>query len=286
MDTQLLRTFLTLARTGSFTAAAADLHVVQSTVTSHIKSLEGQLGLPLVDRLPGGSRLTPAGTRVAQHAREVLDAQDRLFAAARADEVVAGEVTVGAPESMCAYRLPVVIAELATRHPELRVHLAPAGTSAALAGLRAVDGRFDVALVLDDQVPADGQVVGAEPVTLVAAPAHPAAHGTVTWRELAGFAHFLLEEGCSYSDRFAAKLAGPARITRFGSIEAARSCVLAGLGLSVLPRIAVAAQLADGSLREVAVDLPDVPLAVVTDPRRWVSPAVATVTEAIGAAWR
>jgi len=61
VDTDLLRTFLAVARHESFTAAAAELNLVQSTVTSRIKALEKTLGARLLDRLPDGARLTDAG---------------------------------------------------------------------------------------------------------------------------------------------------------------------------------------------------------------------------------
>ena len=294
MDTQLLRTLLVVARTGGFTAAAAELHVVQSTVTSHVKALEHQFGVRLVDRLPGGSRLTEVGRRVAEHARDVLDAEQRMFDAARADSV-AGDVVVGATESVCAYRLPRLVAELAAEQPGVRVHLTPVGTAAGMAGLRDADGRLDVVLVLEDTVPGQhpGRIIGAEPLVVVAAPGHPAASGPLGWPDLARYPHFVLEEGCSYTDRYVAELRarGAALITRFGSIEAARACVAAGLGLSLLPRVAVAAQLADGTLGRVdAPHQPDVPLILLTNPRR--SPAAATraaitkITAAAADGWR
>jgi DNA-binding transcriptional LysR family regulator len=83
MDTRLLRTLLVLARTGNFTATAAELHLVQSTVTSQVKALEHHLGARLFDRLPGGTRLTSAGVRAVEHARDVLAAEQRLRDAVR-----------------------------------------------------------------------------------------------------------------------------------------------------------------------------------------------------------
>jgi DNA-binding transcriptional LysR family regulator len=288
VDTRLLRTFLVSARTGSFTATAAELHVVQSTVTSHIKTLETDLDLRLFDRLPNGARITEAGRSIAAHARDLLDAEQRLLDSARTDGIIAGDVVIGATESVCAYRLPHVIAEIAATHPRIQVHLAPVSTEAALRGLRQLDGGLDIALLFDDAVPTDYTVttIGQETIELVAAAGHPATRGRHTWRDLAAYPYFLLEEGCSYTDRFlrdltAASSARP-RITRFGSIEAARSCVTAGLGLSVLPAAATAAQLDDRSLCRVdGPKLAAVPLLLATNQRRWISPAVTTTVEAI-----
>ncbi|MCS7479014.1 LysR family transcriptional regulator [Umezawaea endophytica] len=271
MDTRLLRTLQVLARTGSFTATATELHVVQSTVTTHIKLLERHLGARLFDRLPSGAKPTEAGERVLAAAQEVLAAEQRLLDTVQGTPAVAGDVRLGAPESMCAYRLPTIIADLALRWPGVTVHLTPVGTRRALDAVH--DGGLDLALVLEDDPPSttlDATPVGSERIDLVAAPNHPD-----TGR------YFLLEEGCSYTDRFARDLAD-AHPTRFGSIEAARSCVVAGLGLSVLPRVSVADQLADGTLRCVA-ELPESTLFLVTDPRRTASAAVRVACQALKA---
>lgn len=270
VDTRLLRTILVLARTGSFTATAAELHLVQSTVTSQVKALERHLGARLFDRLPSGARLTEAGRQAVEHAREVLSAEQRLRDAVRGSTAVEGDVRIAAPESVCAYRLPQRIADVALRWPGISVHLSPAGTRQALAGVR--NGTLDLALVLEDAVVAPGlkvTAIGVEPIELVSAP------GVVLDER-----YFLLEEGCSYSDRFVRELSATPSITRFGSIEAVRSCVVAGLGWTVLPRVAVAEQLDAGTLQRVR-ELPDSTLFLVTDPRRTPSAAVRAVAAAL-----
>ncbi len=271
MDTRLLRTLLVLARTGSFTATAAELHLVQSSVTSQVKVLERHLGARLFDRLPQGARLTEAGRKAVENARDVLSAEQRLLDAVRGSTEVEGDVRIGAPESVCAYRLPQRIADAALRWPGISVHLSPAGTKEVLLGVRR--GTLDLGLALDDGLVAPGLTVhpiGVEPIELVAAP------GAVAEER-----YFLLEEGCSYTDRFVRELTGRRpQITRFGSIEAVRSCVVAGLGWTVLPRVAVAEQLESGALRRLG-ELPDSTLYLVTDPRRTLPAAVRAVAEAV-----
>ncbi|MBB4968682.1 LysR family transcriptional regulator [Saccharothrix violaceirubra] len=270
MDTRLLRTLLVLARTGSFTATATQQHLVQSTVTSQVKSLERALGARLFDRLPTGARLTEAGRRAVEHAREVLAAEQRLRDAVRGSTAVEGDVRIGAPESVCAYRLPQRIADAALRWPGIAVHLNAVNTRPALAGVRS--GTLDLALVLEESVAVAGlraTALGVEQIDLVTAPG-------VAEEER----YFLLEEGCSYTDRFVRDLAPTPTITRFGSIEAVRSCAVAGLGHAVLPRVAIADHLDAGTLHSVRT-LPETTLFLVTDPRRTPSAAVKAVIDAI-----
>ncbi|MGV9785758.1 LysR family transcriptional regulator [Streptomyces sp. NPDC003435] len=276
METRLLQTFATLARTGSFTAAAAELRLAQSTVTVQIKALEKALGTRLFDRLARGAPLTEDGRRLLAAAEEVLEAESRLFAAAAEDGPVSGTVVVGAGETLCSAHLPRVIAALRELHPQVEVQLEPRGTSAALAGLRS--GELDLALLLEecvDHADITAEYIAAQPLDLLCAPGHRLADRDrpATWRELAQEDFFLHEQGCSYSDWLAGQLqavpgAHP-RMTRFGSIEAARSCVTAGLGLTVLPHANVADALREGRLTRVTGPaLPDVPVHLAHHSRR------------------
>lgn len=291
MDTALLGTFLAVARLESFTAAAAELHLVQSTVTSRVQALERQLGVRLLDRLPDGARLTEAGERVVERAHQVLDAERMLVEAAR-DGDPAGDVVLGAPESVCAYRLPAVVAEIRRSLPAVTLHLVASGTDETFRGL--LDRRLDLGLVLDERRPAaplEWRRIGEEPVDVVAP---PGSDDRSSWAALAQAPLYLLEEGCSYSDAFletlSAETGAAASATRFGSIEAARACVEAGLGLSVLPRPATEQRAGAGAVVRLAEPrLPAVPLLLVHDTRRWRSSAVAAVVEVLqgaAASWQ
>lgn len=287
METSWLHTFLAVVRHGSFTAAAAELYVVQSTVTARVQMLERDLGLQLFDRLPEGTMLTSEGERAAAHARDVIDGEERLRDLATAGVDPSGDVVLGAPESVCAYRLPTVIATVKESHPGVNVHLTPTGTDATFRGV--LNRELDIGLVLDDRpTPShlSATAVGTEAISLVTGPEQPIARRGVRLADLVGYPFFLLEEGCSYTDLFVdevAKSAGEVpEVTRFGSIEAARACVQAGLGLSVLPDVATEADVADRRLcRLTSPTRPPSPLRVITDSRRSRSPAAKTIIDAI-----
>ncbi|MET9934135.1 MULTISPECIES: LysR family transcriptional regulator [unclassified Streptomyces] len=293
MDTRLLRTFAAVARTENLTAAAERLHLAQSTVTAQVQALEKELDLRLFDRLPRGVVLTSAGREALAQAEAVLEAETRLRAVAAsaggADGQVAGRVTVAAGETLVSARLPGVIAALRRGHPGIEVDLRTMGTATAIDALRT--GELDLALLLEDETAfRDISCVplAREPLVLVCSPEHPlardAAGAPADWAELARQDYFLHEQGCSYSDRFIDRLldaAGGAqpRITRFGSLEAARSCVAAGLGLSLLAHANIADALAAGRLTQVpGPRFPDVAVQLARHRRRWLSPAAAALT--------
>ncbi|WP_078882473.1 LysR family transcriptional regulator [Streptomyces rimosus] len=291
MDTRLLRTFTTLARTGSFTAAAAELHLAQSTVTVQIRALEKDLRVRLFDRLPSGAVLTDTGARLLERAQQLLDAEDRLHHEAHTAAPIQGSVTLGASESLCAYRLPLAVAALSRDLPTVEIHMRAVGTPSE-ASEQLKSGRVDVSLLLEPRTDIphlETEVIGHEPLALVAAPGHPSVETQASPHhpselgelgELKQQTFFLLEEGCSYSDDFARQLLAmpgePPRITRFGSIEAVRACVEAGLGLALLPVVSVAADLASGRLRTLR-NFPEVPILMLRHRSRWTSPAAQTV---------
>ncbi|GAB2496220.1 LysR family transcriptional regulator [Nocardiopsis aegyptia] len=289
MDTRLLRTFTALARTENFTAAAEELHVAQSTVTVHIRDLEKELGTRLFDRLPRGARLTSHGHRLLARAEEVLDAEARLRAAADDGAPLSGRIVVGAGETLCSSLLPGVVADLRAAEPGIDVQIHAAGTAEAVEGLRS--GRVDVALLLEEEAGAPdvaAQAVTRLPLVLVAAPGHPLAalDRPVTPTDLAATEVFLLEEGCSYSDALAHELSAlpgeRPRTTRFGSAEAARTCVAAGLGVALLPGVAVDQALADRRLTVLdGPGAPDVAVLIARHRARWTSPAAHAVTDAL-----
>jgi DNA-binding transcriptional LysR family regulator len=295
VESQLLRTFAAVVRSGSFTVAARDLGYVQSTVTGHVQSLERRLGVQLLDRLASGALPTEAGRRLLPLAEQVLHLESRMAVEVpESDGHPAGRVRLVAPESLCAYRLPALLPGLRAAAPGVRLSLAPAGTAAALAAVRT--GHAEAALLLEPQFTAtdlDLESVGSEPLALFAAATstHEWTSGKVlTWADLAEQDVLLLEDGCSYSDDVARHLtvAGQpdARRTRFGSIEAIKACVAAGLGWTVLPAITTRHEVEIGGLATLSGPLltnPAVHIATRAD--RSTSAATRVVLEHLRRRW-
>lgn len=251
METRLLESLLAVARTGSFTAAADQLVLAQSTVSAHLAELERLAGTPLFERRRTGAVPTAAGRRMVEGARLVLDEVEHTFrSAAQAAREPVGPVRLGAPESMCAYLLVPVIEDLRRRHPDLQPVLHPVGTADALG---AVESRAaDLALVIEPSV-ADPRVraqdLGPLGLVLVAAPGHPlAGRRRVTTIDLQRESVLLLEEGCSYSDDLARRVGTSGTTGRYGSVETVKRLAQAGLGLALLPALTTTDELAAGRL--------------------------------------
>lgn len=292
METELLRTFCQVARTGSFTKTAREMGYVQSTITSQLQALEKQLGVRLLDRLRTGAVLTDEGSRLLVHATAMLDLEARLVSEVPASEGgPAGRVRLLAPESLCAYRLPGLLSDLRSAAPDVRLTLAPAGTAEALASVRA--GASEVVLFLEPAMAADDLCIerlGNEELVLVAAPGFEETESEQTWANLARHDALLLEEGCSYSDQFAHSLLtagqpGSKRI-RFGGIETIKRCVAAGLGFAVLPAVTVVEELSAGALVCLPGPTPPTPVVhMATLEERTVSPATRALLNQLVGRW-
>ncbi|MBX6723650.1 MAG: LysR family transcriptional regulator [Dactylosporangium sp.] len=225
MDTRLLRTFVSVHDTGSFTATAQELAFAQSTITAHIQALEQRLGVRLFDRLPGRAVLTAHGRRLLPLARQILNlaAQAERIAHPVEEQVV----RLVAPDTLCGHRLPRAAVLLRRTHPQVRLSLTAAGTAAALDALDT--GAADLALVFESELPGGrrGVRIGVERLAVICPPQHPLAGRRATWQRLAEYPFLLLEEGCGYSDAVARRLTlaagGRVRLSRFGSAEAVRA---------------------------------------------------------------
>jgi DNA-binding transcriptional LysR family regulator len=144
VDLRQLQALLAIADHGSFSGAAAALHTVQSNVSGHIKRLERELGVELVDRRTG--QLTDEGRVVEGRARQAqaeLDAISSDLAELRQE--VTGNVRLGMISTTARWLVPVLLDHLASAHPKVRLVTTEA-TSSAL-GVLLASGGLDCAVV-------------------------------------------------------------------------------------------------------------------------------------------
>lgn len=130
LDWTLVRAFLTVAETGSLSAAARALGQSQPTLGRHIKAAEAELGAELFTRELGGLRLTEIGNVLLGPAQEMATASARLETlAAGRDMRVSGTVRITASVVVSHYLLPGIIAQLREAEPEIDIELAPTDTA-------------------------------------------------------------------------------------------------------------------------------------------------------------
>jgi DNA-binding transcriptional LysR family regulator len=259
-----LRTFLAVAETGSVRAAAAELVVTQAAVSASLAALQKSLGVALVEPDGRGLRLTSAGTAYTSYARRVIGLLDEGGrAAAAAADPERGELRIAAVTTAAEQIVPGILGSFRQAHPQTGVRLEAGNRDR----VRALLDRHQVDLVLCGRPEPGWEVVvhGVRPheLVVVAAPelasGAPAASGLLPW--LAQQTWLLREPGSGTRASTDALLAGldlSPRTLVVGSNVAIRESAQVGLGVTLLSRDAVSAELAKGLLAVIGV--PGTPL--------------------------
>jgi len=283
MELRDVRTFAAVARLLSFRRAAEELHAAQSTVSARIAALEDDLGVRLFERLGRRVALTDAGARLLDYARRLVDMEDEARAWTAGAGEARGSITVRVPESLCAWRMGGVIRAFRERYPGVALHFATCAVDGLDRDLR--QGVTDVAFLLAEGVGAHdlvAEALGVERLLLVAAPGHSLARAAAVGPEdLAGAALLLSRADCAYRRPFEALLrergVACAAALEFSSVAALRGCLLAGLGVSILPEFAVREDLAAGRLAALAWtgEVLETALLMLRHRDKWLSPPLA-----------
>jgi len=146
LDVTRLRVIDAVARHGSVTAAARELHYSQPSVTHHLARLEAETGAQLLQRAGRGIRLTEAGRLLADRAAEIIGRIDAVDAELAAHVgLSAGRIRLAGFSSAIGALVPRAVAELAAKHPGLEISLVDTHPPEALELLRT--GKIDVAIV-------------------------------------------------------------------------------------------------------------------------------------------
>ncbi|WP_406059287.1 LysR family transcriptional regulator [Streptomyces sp. NBC_01077] len=259
MELRLLATFEKVATVLSFTRAATELGYAQSSVTGQIRSLESSLGVELFERLGSRIRLTEAGERLLPYARGMAELAEEARTAVTATADPTGTIAVGTMESLTSYRLPPLLEYFHHRYPGVRLTLRPTLGDETRQALR--QGTYDVGFLMEPETEHEGlesEVLAPEPLVLVAGPGHPLAGRTeLTAADVAGAQLVGTEPGCPYRDLFERELREwSPPFMEFGTIEATKRGVAAGLGVALLPRVTVTEELTSGTLVELAWETP------------------------------
>ncbi|HEY2754506.1 MAG TPA: LysR substrate-binding domain-containing protein [Pseudolabrys sp.] len=249
-----LRYLASLARHRHFGRAADDCAVTQPALSMQIRELEREIGAELVERRPNDVALTETGVEVADRAERILAAARDLVDFARHRDVLSGPLKLGIIPTLAPYILPRVLPRLQTSFPELRLEVRETQTRLLLDEL--TSGELDCVMLA---LPAEGSDV--ETLTLfhdrfllavpVAEPFHT--RGRVAIEEVDQRRLILLEEGHCLRDQalaFCATKRGdaPAGLGAT-SLATVMQMVANGYGVTLLPEVAVDAEVRDGRVK-------------------------------------
>jgi DNA-binding transcriptional LysR family regulator len=282
MELRQLRTFQTVARLMNFNRAADALNYAQSTVSAQIKLLEEELGVSLFDRLGKRIVITEAGQKLMRYAQKMIDIEQETLTEISNSETLIGSISVRAPQSVGTYLLPSVLQQFKRRYPRVGFDI----SSCALFTLRQElrSGIIDVAFLFAESVNASdltAELVRIEPLVFVSGPNHALTQNIgMTFRDLNGQSIFLPKHDCSYKMQFeemlTAESISPSVVMEFNSIEAIKQCVIKGLGITLIPEIAVKSELAQKKLEKIPwLDEPlETGVLMIRHKDKWISPAL------------
>ncbi len=245
MNLKDLKYLVALADTGHFGKAAERSFVSQPTLSAQLKKLEEYLGVKLVERQPKNVQLTDVGKQIVVRARRMLEHSEEIIALARHNtDPLSGKLKMGLIPTIGPYLLPRVMQKIRRNLPNLGLMLYEYQTEALLKRLR--DGEIDLGLIAlpTDQEGLESRVLYEEAFMLAVPQQHPLAEKSVVkLADLKGHALLLLEDGHCLRDQ-ALEVCSRVDVRevedfRATSLETLRQMVVAGLGITLLPELAV-----------------------------------------------
>jgi LysR family transcriptional regulator, transcription activator of glutamate synthase operon len=286
MELRQLLYFVSVAKHLNFSRAAEDLRVAQPAISQQIRVLENNLGVQLFDRLGRRTALTRAGEVLLPHAQRVLAAVDAGRNELRdMGQLVRGSASLGAPPTVSSYILPDLLTQFKTLYPGLEVSLREAGTESLLELIE--EGTLDLAILVTDVL---SPVVEVSPFlkeayVLAVGANHPlCGEGSINLADLSTEPFILFPEGYRLREvtLTACRRAGfsPRVALDGGAMQSALQFVAAGLGVALVPELALSRARDIRGLRIADQDLRR-ELGVVWRKDHYLSPAARTLRDFI-----
>ncbi len=268
ISTQQLRCFEATARLLSVTRAAQELHVTQPTVSVQLRDLAESVGEPLLEPAGRGIRLTPAGEALRETLGEIQASWQRLDAKlGELHGLMRGKLRIAAVTT-AEYFVPDIVGPFAAAHPGVDIELAVENRDRVVRRLERGEDDLAVMMLPPAHLPLASVPILDNPLVIVAASSHRLAGRRLRLSSLASERWLMRESGSGTrtvaEDHFASAGFQPRVAMNLGSNEAIKHAVAAGLGIAVLSRLAVQAELEAKRPRLVALDVIGFPLR-----RRW-----------------
>jgi LysR family transcriptional regulator, low CO2-responsive transcriptional regulator len=268
LDSRQLRAFSVLARTGSFTQTARELHLTQSGISHSMKALETEIGCRLLDRLGKKVVLTQAGEQLLQHAEKILAEMTAARSALGAlGKWGHGRLRLGASTTACQHLIPPVLREFKESFPDYLISIEPSDSLDLVASL--LRHRIDLALSLEveNEPQLEFHPLFTDELHFITAPLHPWAQARRVERDEIPRQSYILYSKRSITFRliehyFRREEMVLNTVLEVGSMEATKELVKLGLGISILAPWIAQKEIEAGSLA-------DLPLGRKKLQRRW-----------------
>ncbi len=289
MELRQLKTFQVVGRLLSFNRAAEHLNYAQSTVSAQIKLLEEEFAVPLFDRLGKKVVLTGAGDLLMQYAEKLLTMEDETRTQVSGWEEPQGILTLRVPQSIGIRLMPAVLREFHKVYPRIGFSINSCAFDSLKQEFRA--GVTDLAFLIAEYVTASELIVetlGFLQIVAVCSPSHPAStKKTFALHDFQDETLLLPKHDCSYKMEFEKELIEnkirPAAKIEMNSVEMLRQCVIAGIGITIIPEIMVREETASGRLQ--VIPWPETPLEkavmMIHHKDKWISPSLQAFMEAV-----
>ena len=247
MDLRQLEIIRAIADTGSFTAAGEKLHVSQSAISRQILLLEDELGEPVFHRIGRRIRITPAGESLLQLSHRVFhDLQETVSGISDKRESLSGTMRLVGGMTVCLYVFPALLAEVRKLHPNLDLKVTVGSAERSIAMLRSGAGDLGLITLPVEATDLVSVPVLEEELLLITYPTHPLAKKKSIVAADLDKQHFVLFETGSITRRlveafFTREEIDPEIIMETENVEIIKAMVRHGLGISIIPWQAAAA---------------------------------------------
>ncbi len=283
MDLKYLNTFRAVVEMGSFAKAADRLNYTQSAITFQMSQLEKELDTQLFEKAGRNMVLTQAGKLLVPYVNEVFASVDKLYAFHNDLQQCQGDLYIGAGETLLCYKLPAVLKEFHRQAPKAKLHLQSMNCYDIRDEL--LNGSLDLGVFYEDVGGFGSNLTvypcGEYPLVLVASPDIGKEYSDfITGDRRIPVSFIINETNCIFRQIFENYLKEKSLILdhtiELWSIPTIKNLVKSDVGISYLPRFAVAGELAAEELVELptAVSHPYIKAVCAHHKNKWISPLV------------
>lgn len=259
MNLQYLKAFYVTVKLNSISKASKELHLTQPGLSMQIQSLEKDLGVTLLTRSNKGVELTDAGMVVFDYANTILSMQDNIERDLESLKTNKKDLLIGSCKAVGEYALPCSIYVYKQDHPDVNIHYSILNSEEVLTALinRTINigilhGSYTKENVKSDKITSN---------RLLLVTSLPLVKETISLDELTRLPLIFREEGSGTRETvlrhlkpFNIKLKDLNIIYELNSMEAIKTSVISGKGISFIPELSIKRELKDGVLREIQIE--------------------------------